>query len=56
MRSTGGSWWAAGMYQTVTGRTVRVNLACGVPASRISSIWAKTKAGHTVLRGYADGV
>lgn len=52
MRSTGGSWWAAGTYQTVTGRTVRVDLACGVPASKISSIWVRDKSGRTVLKGY----
>jgi hypothetical protein len=54
MRSTGGSWWAAGTYRTVTGRTVQVDLACGVPASKISSIWVRNKAGQTVLRGYAS--
>jgi hypothetical protein len=52
MRSSTGSWWAAGTYQTVTGRTVRVELACGVPASKISSIWVRTKSGRTVLKGY----
>jgi hypothetical protein len=52
MRSAGGSWWAAGTYRTVTGRTVRVELACGVPASEISSIWVRDKSGRTVLRGY----
>jgi len=52
MRSTSGSWWEAGTYRTVTGRAVQVDLACGVPASRIASIWVRTKAGHTVLRGY----
>jgi hypothetical protein len=52
MRSTGGSWWAAGTYRTVTGRTVRVDLACGVPASKISSIWVRDKSGQTVLKGY----
>jgi hypothetical protein len=52
MRSTSGSWWAAGTYDTVTGRTVRVDLACGVPASKISSIWVRDKAGHTVLHAY----
>jgi Putative zinc-finger len=52
MRSTGGSWWAAGTYRTVTGHTVRVDLACGVPASKISSIWVRDKGGQTVLKGY----
>jgi hypothetical protein len=51
MRSTSGAWWAAGTYRTVTGHTVRVDLACGVPASEISSIWVLTKTGHTVLHG-----
>jgi hypothetical protein len=52
MRSTSGSWWAAGTYQTVTGRTVQVELACGVPVSKIASVWVRNKAGQTVLRGY----
>ena len=52
MRSTGGSWWAAGTYETVTGRTVQVELACGVPAAKIASIWVRDKAGRAVLRGY----
>jgi len=52
MRSTAGSWWDAGTYRTVTGHTVRVELACGVPASRISSIWVRNAAGRTVLKGY----
>jgi hypothetical protein len=52
MRTTGGSWWAAGTYRTVTGRSVQVDLACGVPLSKITSIWVRDKTGHTVLRGY----
>jgi predicted anti-sigma-YlaC factor YlaD len=52
MRSTTGSWWAAGTYETVTGRPVQVDLACGVPLSKITTIWVRNKAGHTVLRGY----
>jgi predicted anti-sigma-YlaC factor YlaD len=52
MRTTAGSWWAAGTYDTVTGHTVQVDLACGVPASKIQSIWVRNGAGHTVLRGY----
>jgi predicted anti-sigma-YlaC factor YlaD len=52
MRTTSGSWWAAGTYRTVTGHAVRVDLACGVPVSDISSIWVRTKTGHTVLHGY----
>jgi len=52
MRSSAGSWWAAGTYRTVTGHTVQVDLACGVPAAKISSIWVRDKAGQTVLRGY----
>lgn len=52
MRSTSGSWWEAGTYRTVTGHTVTVDLACGVPPSKISSIWVKNGAGKTVLRGY----
>ncbi len=52
MRTTTGSWWAAGTYRTVTGRTVQVELACGVPAAKISTIWVRDKAGRTVLKGY----
>jgi hypothetical protein len=52
MRSTTGSWWAAGTYRTVTGRTVRIDLACGVPVSKITSIWVRDKTGRTVLVGY----
>ncbi len=52
MRSTSGSWWEAGTYRTVTGRAVEVDLACGVPASRIASIWVRTKTGRAVLSGY----
>jgi predicted anti-sigma-YlaC factor YlaD len=52
MRSTTGSWWGAGTYETVTGRPVQVDLACGVPLSKITTIWVRDKAGHTVLRGY----
>jgi hypothetical protein len=52
MRSTKGSWWAAGTYRTVTGRTVQVELTCAVPASKITEIWVRNKAGQTVLTGY----
>jgi hypothetical protein len=52
MRSTSGSWWEAGTYRTVTGRTVEVDLACGVPSSKIAGIWVRDKAGRTVLRAY----
>jgi len=52
MRSAGGSWWAAGTYRTVTGHTVQVDLACGVPATEISSIWVRNNSGRTVLKGY----
>ncbi|HVC69419.1 MAG TPA: zf-HC2 domain-containing protein [Acidimicrobiales bacterium] len=52
MRTSNGSWWAAGTYRTVTGRTVRVDLACAVPASKITEIWVRNRAGQTVLRGY----
>jgi hypothetical protein len=52
MRTTSGSWWAAGTYRTVTGRPVQVDLACAVPASKITEIWVRNKAGKTVLRGY----
>lgn len=52
MRSTSGSWWEAGTYRTVTGHPVAVELACGVPSSKISSIWVRNGAGKTVLRGY----
>jgi hypothetical protein len=52
MRTTGGAWWAAGTYRTVTGRTVRVDLACAVPSSEIDRIWVRNKAGRTVLNGY----
>jgi hypothetical protein len=52
MRSTGGSWWAAGTYRTVTGHAVEVELACGIPSSKITSIWVRDKAGRTVLHGY----
>jgi hypothetical protein len=52
MKSSTGSWWAAGTYETVTGHPVQVELACGVPLSKITTIWVRDKAGHTVLRGY----
>jgi predicted anti-sigma-YlaC factor YlaD len=52
MRSTAGSWWGAGTYRTVTDRTVKVDLACGVPAADIASIWVRNKAGTTVMEGY----
>jgi hypothetical protein len=52
MRSTSGSWWEAGTYRTVTGRTVEVDLACGVPSTKIAGIWVRNKAGRTVLRAY----
>jgi len=52
MRTTTGSWWAAGTYQTVTGHAVQVDLACAVPTSKITEIWVRDKAGQTVLRGY----
>jgi hypothetical protein len=52
MRTQGGSWWAAGTYRTVTGRTVQVQLGCGVPLSKIGSIWVRNRAGRTVLHAY----
>jgi hypothetical protein len=52
MRTQSGSWWAAGTYRTVTGRAVQVQLGCGVPLSKIGSIWVRNKAGRTVLHAY----
>ena len=52
MRTLSGSWWEAGTYRTVTGRTVQVELGCGLPLSKIRSIWVRNGAGHTVLHAY----
>jgi predicted anti-sigma-YlaC factor YlaD len=52
MRTTSGSWWAAGTYRTVAGRAVQVDLACAVPPSEIAEIWVRNTAGRSVLHGY----
>jgi predicted anti-sigma-YlaC factor YlaD len=54
MRTTGGDWWEAGTYTTVTGRGVTVDMACALPTSKITEVWVRDAAGHGVLQGYVD--
>lgn len=51
MRSRSGSWWDAGSYRTgAAGGTVRVDLACAVPAGQVYTVYVRDPSGRTVLR------
>ena len=50
MRNRAGRWWDAGTYRTVAGRSVRVDMACAVPAAQVYAVFVRDTAGHVVLR------
>lgn len=54
MRTTSGTWWTAGTYRTVTGKDVRVDMACALRLADIETVWVKTSSGRAVLRGYVS--
>jgi len=54
MRTRSGSWWEAGTYRSVAGRSVQVDLACALPMSEITSVWVRDSAGHFVLHAYVS--
>jgi len=53
MRTTTGSWWTAGSYRTVAGRTVQAQMSCYVQLSRITGIRVTNAAGTAVLESVA---
>lgn len=52
MRTNSGGWWEAGTYRSVSGHSVKVQLACALKLSQIESIWVRDSSGHVVLHGY----
>jgi len=54
MRTESGTWWAAGTYRTVAGRSVQVDLACALGMNQIHSVWIKDSSGHVVLHAYVN--
>lgn len=50
MRTKAGTWWSAGSYRTTSGAT-EVELSCGVPPDRISSMEVRMPSGPVVLTG-----
>lgn len=52
MRTSSGTWWAAGSYRTLAGRSVKVDLACALATEDIRSVWIKDSAGRVVLHAY----
>ncbi|HEV3328837.1 MAG TPA: anti-sigma factor [Acidimicrobiales bacterium] len=53
MRTTTGSWWTAGSYRTVAGRTVQAQMSCYVQLSAITGIRVTNAAGSAVLESVA---
>jgi len=54
MRTSSGTWWEAGTYHASEGHSVRVTMACAVPASAISQVWVRDAQGRDVLWGYVS--
>jgi hypothetical protein len=51
LRSSTGSWWSAGTYRAVAGRTVTVQLSCEVPMREVAGVEVVEADGQPVLRG-----
>lgn len=49
MRTTDGSWWEAGTYQTVSAGHVDVIMGCALPASSIDAVRVTNASGQQVL-------
>lgn len=52
MRTTDGSWWEAGTYQTVSNGNVDVTMACALPLSSIDAVRVTNAAGQQILGSY----
>lgn len=49
MKTANGTWWTAGTYRAVAGKTVNATMACAVSLSRITSVRVVNATGVTVL-------
>lgn len=59
MESTNGTWWTAGTYRSVGGRTVNATMTCAVALQKITDVRVMNGEGVTVLSNYnpnASGV
>jgi len=52
MESGNGTWWTAGTYRSVSGKTVNATMACAVALQRITNVEVVNGAGVTVLSNY----
>ena len=59
MESTDGTWWTAGTYRSVAGKTVNATMTCAVALQKITDVRVVNSKGVTVLSNYktnASGV
>ena len=59
MESTNGTWWTAGTYRSVAGKTVNATMTCAVALQKITDVRVVNSKGVTVLSNYktnASGV
>jgi len=52
MESANGTWWTAGTYRSVSGKTVNATMACAVALQRITNVEVVNGAGVMVLSNY----
>jgi predicted anti-sigma-YlaC factor YlaD len=53
MESDNGTWWTAGTYRSVSGKTVKATMTCAVALSRITNVRVVNGAGVMVLSNYS---
>lgn len=56
MESTNGTWWTAGTYRSVAGKTVNATMTCGVALQKITDVRVVNAKGVTVLSNYDTNV
>jgi predicted anti-sigma-YlaC factor YlaD len=49
METAAGTWWTAGTYRSIAGRTVRATMACAVAMKNITGLRVENAKGVTVL-------
>jgi hypothetical protein len=54
MESKNGTWWTAGTYRSVPGKTVNATMTCAVALKSITDVRVVNGAGVTVLSNYKE--
>ncbi|MHB8380380.1 MAG: zf-HC2 domain-containing protein [Acidimicrobiales bacterium] len=54
METARGTWWTAGTYRSVGGKTVNATMACAVSLKQITGVRVVNASGVTVLSSYAS--